>query len=157
MRAVILTVITQLLDNDQAHLSLGDLSPRRDFNYIDDTVDSFIKLMFCDAIEYGEAYNAGSGQSISIGETISLIEKIIGFKKPINVDDHKLRPQNSEVLELVADYAKLNKISGWEPKVELKDGLASTVDWFRHAKISNRLAGKNTGLTNCETKVISTY
>ncbi len=134
LRAVIPTVITQLLDETQTHLRLGDLSPRRDFNFIGDTVESFIKLMFCDKAVYGDVYNAGSGISISIGETVELIEKIMGIKKPIVVDDHKMRPKNSEVMELIADYSKLNRISGWTPNIELSEGIDLTVQWFHDPK-----------------------
>ena len=142
-RAVIPTIISQLLDDNEPNLKLGDLSPRRDFNYISDTIDAFVNLMFCDKATYGEAYNAGSGKSISIKETIEIIEKIIGFKKPVIIDDHKLRPKNSEVMELIADYSELNVVSGWEPKVDLKQGLSLTVDWFRQSKQQTKILSRN--------------
>ena len=40
-----------------------------------DTVEAFIQLMFTDGIKYGEAYNAGSGKAITIGDTVEMIEK----------------------------------------------------------------------------------
>ena len=132
MRAVIPTVIAQLLDADRQNLELGDLTPLRDFNYIDDTVDAFIQLMFCENVAYGEPYNAGSGHSISIADTVALIEKVVGIKKPIIVDNNKKRPKNSEVIELIADYTKLNKACGWEPKVAMDKGLGYTVEWFKN-------------------------
>lgn len=138
LRAVIPTIITQLLDDGQPSLKLGDLKPLRDFNYIDDTVNAFIKLMFCENVEYGEPYNAGSGQSISIADTVALIEKTVGIRKPIIVDSNKKRPKNSEVIELIADSTRLNKVSGWEPQVSIAEGLRATVEWFKeHDKHKN--------------------
>ncbi|MDA8942674.1 GDP-mannose 4,6-dehydratase [Alphaproteobacteria bacterium] len=131
IRAVIPTIISQLIDPNIEELKLGDLTPLRDFNYVANTVDAFVAMMFSEGVKYGEAYNAGSGQSISIKDTLGLIEKSVGKKKPITVDNNKKRPEKSEVLELIADSSKFNNATGWTPQVNLEDGLKLTVDWFQ--------------------------
>jgi nucleoside-diphosphate-sugar epimerase len=116
-------------------LKLGDLSPIRDFNYVENTVEAFIHLMFADDINYGEAYNAGSGSTITIGDTVKLIEKNVGIKKQIISDERKSRPSKSEVFELIADYSKFNKATGWEPKITFEQGISRTIEWYLQAEI----------------------
>ena len=96
-RAVIPTIIKQLIDPNTEVLKLGDLSPIRDFNYIENTVEAFIHLMFAGDINY-EAYNAGSGSTITIGDTVKLIEKNVGIKKQIISDERKSRPSKLRFL-----------------------------------------------------------
>ena len=122
-RAVIPTIIKQLIDPNTEVLKLGDLSPIRDFNYVENTVEAFIHLMFAGDINYGEAYNAGSGSTITIGDTVKLIEKNVGIKKQIISDERKSRPSKSEVFELIADYSKFNEATGWEPKITFEQGI----------------------------------
>lgn len=141
IRAVIPTIISQLLDHNQKDLKLGDLSPLRDFNYVEDTVSAFIHIMFNDEIGYGEAYNAGSGVSVSIEDTLNLIQNITGIGKTASVDSHKIRPKNSEVLELIADSEKFSKKTGWKPTFSLEDGLKETIDWFQRRDTPERLKG----------------
>ena len=97
VRAVIPTIIRQLINPELKTLRLGDLSPLRDFNYVENTVEAFIEIMFSDNVSFGEAYNAGSGDSISIKETLEIIEKCIGIQKEVEVDNQKTRPKKSEV------------------------------------------------------------
>lgn len=132
-RAVIPTIIKQLIDPNTEVLKLGDLSPIRDFNYVENTVEAFIHLMFADGINYGEAYNAGSGSTITIGDTVKLIEKNVGIKKQIISDERKSRPSKSEVFELIADYSKFNEATGWEPKITFEQGITRTIEWYLRA------------------------
>ena len=46
-------------------------------------------------------------------------------------------------MELIADYSELNVVSGWEPKVDLKQGLSLTVDWFRQSKQQTKILSRN--------------
>lgn len=128
-RAVIPTIISQLINQNVEKLHLGDLSPLRDFNYVENTVDAFIAIMFNQNVFFGEAYNAGSGSSISIGETLEIIQKSVGIFKEVKLDPQKSRPKNSEVFELIADYKKLNIATGWKPAITLEDGLKKTINW----------------------------
>ena len=103
-RAVIPTIIRQVLDNNCKVIKTGDLSPKRDFNYVLDTVDAFIKLaeLSSNDIVFGSSYNAGSGKAISIEKTLQLIKKITNSDKKVIQDKNRLRPKKSEVNHLIA-------------------------------------------------------
>lgn len=130
-RAVIPTVITQLLAGHKT-IKLGALSPTRDFNYVLDTCQGFMALAVCDAA-IGKAVNIGSGTEISIGDTVALISELIGVDVQIDCDEQRLRPVNSEVERLVCDNSLIKSLTEHMPRYGLREGLAETIDWMRHA------------------------
>lgn len=127
MRAIIPTIITQALTQDT--VKLGALHPLRDFLFVEDTVWAFmLAALHEDTI--GEVVSFGSGSTISIGDLAVQIIKIVGREVRIVADDHRLRPQTSEVLKLQADCTKAHSLLGWAPQVSLEDGLKRTVAWI---------------------------
>jgi NAD dependent epimerase/dehydratase len=127
-RAVIPTVITQLASGATT-LRIGDLRPTRDFNYVEDTCRGMIALAGCDAA-VGDTVNIGSGFEITIGETIALIQSIMGTSATLETDEVRLRPENSEVFRLFCGTGKLTKLTGHQHQVGLRTGLERTVAWF---------------------------
>lgn len=126
-RAVIPTVITQALTQPAVHL--GNLEPTRDFSYVADTVEGFIRIAECpEAI--GQVINTGSGQEISISDLANTILNLIGRGIPIICDNKRVRPENSEIKRLCADNSKAWEILGWRPRYTLKDGLVQTIEWM---------------------------
>lgn len=131
-RAVIPTVITQLLSGKD-RLHLGSLHPTRDFNYVEDTCRGFIELAACpEAV--GKTVNIGSNFEISVGETVALIQEILGTNVPIETDDQRLRPERSEVERLWCDNTKIQELTGFRPGIGMRAGLERTVDWLRQPK-----------------------
>lgn len=130
-RAVIPTVIRQLLDPSCAALKIGDTSTIRDFSFVDDTVAAFLAIGLAADIEFGRAYNAGSGKAVSVAEIIDLVIGLVGLSKPLERDAARMRPRNSEVRALLADSSRLTTAAGWRPKVDLCEGLTRTVAWWR--------------------------
>jgi len=137
-RAVIPTVIRQILDDSCTEIQLGDLTPVRDFNYVEDIADAFIRLALCERVDIGTAYNAGSGHSVTIAEMVELVEQHIGIKKPIKTETRRRRPKSSEVFELIADAQKLNSVSRWKSDTSFQSGLSQTIDWWREEITANR-------------------
>lgn len=135
-RAVIPTIIRQALDPDCETIKLGDLSPVRDFNYVGDTAAAFAAIGLAKDVEYGQAYNAGSGRAVTIGEVLDLIRSLCGCEKPLLTEDVRKRPPNSEVMLLLADSRRLSSATGWRPETPLEEGLESTIAWWQ-----TRLAG----------------
>jgi NAD dependent epimerase/dehydratase len=135
-RAVIPTVIRQVLDPNCAAINIGDTTTERDLTYVTDTASAFIAAATAEHIQFGEPYNAGHGKSISIAALIEMIQSIARIQKNVIHDPQRMRPVNSEVRVLVADSRKLNKDTGWRVKVPLRSGLEETLDWWR-----NRIAG----------------
>lgn len=128
-RAVIPTIISQVLSG--AKVYLGSLAPTRDLTYVADTVKGFIKIAESEKT-VGEVINIGSNFEISIGELSTKIIKIIGKKVKIISSLGRIRPQDSEVERLLADNSKAKRMLGWEPKVNLDEGLARTIEWFKN-------------------------
>jgi NAD dependent epimerase/dehydratase len=125
-RAVIPTIITQALT--QPAIRLGNLTPTRDLNYVADTVSGFIRMAECPQA-VGQVVNVGSGQEISIGELAQTIMKLVGKEKPIESDEQRLRPKDSEVERLCADNSKARATLNWHPQHTLQDGLTHTIAW----------------------------
>jgi dTDP-glucose 4,6-dehydratase len=128
-RAVIPTIITQVLSGKRT-IKLGNLETTRDFNYVSNTVDAFLKIAQTRGTE-GEFFNVGSGKEVSIKQLAGIIFSVLGKKVDITTDDARLRPPKSEVMRLICDYKKLNDICGWTPKVTLEDGIRFTCDWLK--------------------------
>jgi len=135
-RAVIPTVITQIA-NGAKQIQLGALSPTRDFNYVQDTVNGFIAALGADHVD-GEVINLGSNFEISVGDTVTLIAKIMQANVSVVQDPQRLRPDNSEVERLWADNQKAKTLLNWTPAYAgldgLARGLAETVAWFTQAQ-----------------------
>jgi NAD dependent epimerase/dehydratase len=127
-RAVIPTIISQIAAGKR-QLSLGDLRPTRDLNYVEDTCRGFLALARCDAA-VGEAVNIGSNREISIGDLLALIARVMGVQVEAVVDEQRIRPEKSEVLRLWCDNTKMVALTAHRPSVSLEDGLARTVQWF---------------------------
>jgi len=127
-RAVIPTIISQALAGNT--VKLGSLAPTRDLNYVADTVEGFIKVGACTE-SVGHVINIGSGREISIGDLARLILKLLNSKCQIVGDEQRVRPEKSEVERLLCNSDKARKLTGWESKVTLEEGLRRTIDWVR--------------------------
>jgi len=126
-RAVIPTIITQALASEE--IILGNLTPQRDFTYVTDTVEGFVKAAECeDAV--GRTINLGTSTEISIGDLVEKIGAILSKRLRVRQDAIRQRPADSEVERLIADYGLAREIMGWEPKIPLDEGLTRTVDWI---------------------------
>src|ERR1051325_2837577 len=128
-RAVIPTIVTQLLEGKK-RIKLGRVDPTRDFNFVTDTCEGMIALAECDAA-VGKVVNIGSCSEISIGDLAKMIGDIVGAKFEIETESARLRPEQSEVERLLCDNTQIGKLTGWRPKVGLREGLEKTVAWFR--------------------------
>lgn len=129
-RAVIPSIIAQALWGDGT-LRVGSLYPRRDFNFVEDTVAAFIKLAEAeDGKTIGKVFNAGSGIDYSVEEVVRIVEEVSSRSLRIQEDQIRVRPDNSEVERLLAGSEKLTKATGWSSKTALKDGIIATVKWM---------------------------
>ena len=143
-RAVIATVIRQALDAGCDAIRIGDTSTVRDFNYVGDTVSAFLKIGTAKRLEFGRAYNSGSGSSVTIAEMIDIILSITATNKPVVEEASRKRPEKSEVRALIADASDLNETTGWTAGTNLETGLGKTVDWWRE-RIAQGLVRGDTG------------
>lgn len=131
-RAVIPTVIRQALDPNSSVIRVGSLEPRRDFTFVEDTAQAFLHAGKTECLEYGVPYNAGTGVAVSIGDIVNQVREITGSNKPVETESQRIRPEKSEVTELLADASRFKAASAWKPAFDLPKGLSATVDWWRH-------------------------
>lgn len=131
-RAIIPTVIMQIAHKNK-FIEVGDITPTRDFNYVEDTCQGFIAIAESEGSQ-GEVLNIGSNSEISIGDAISIIQIIMRSDIPVKSVDERLRPSSSEVRRLWCDNSKIRNLCGFESKNSLEDGLRKTVKWFCEEK-----------------------
>ncbi len=121
---VISNFIVQALKNKKLTL-YGDGSQTRSFCYVDDLINGMLLLMDSN---YSSPINIGNPYEFSIKELAELIRNLINpnlefvYEKLPEDDPKQRRPS--------IDLAK--KVLDWEPKTELKDGLISTINWFKN-------------------------
>lgn len=127
-RAVIPTLISQLAAG-RKEIAIGDVTPTRDFNYVEDTCRAFCLLADCDEA-IGKVVNAGSNFEISIGETFEKIRSLMGSDAVLVTDTTRIRPSGSEVFRLWCDNSEIRRLTGFEPQFDIDAGLRRTIEWF---------------------------
>ena len=127
-RAVIPTIVTQALTSDTVHL--GSLTPVRDLTYVSDTVQAFVRMAECEQA-VGLTINAGRGSGVTIGELAGIILEKINPEARVVCEEHRVRPEKSEVMKLICDNSLARDILGWRPSVTLEAGLDRTISWMQ--------------------------
>jgi NAD dependent epimerase/dehydratase len=135
-RAVIPAIISQIAAG--AHeVELGDLTPTRDFTFVDDTCGGLLAIASLDS-GFGEVFQIGSDQEISIADLFRLIADSMNSQARTKIGTNRVRPGKSEVLRLRCNYRKLLDASGFRPQVSLREGLRRTIDWFQNPRNLHR-------------------
>jgi len=109
------TLIRQLKGSK---IQVKNLAPRRDYVYLPDVVDAFVRAL--DAPSGFFRINIGSGQSYSVAEIVSTLQAVAGTDLPV-ASDEELRPQ--EIADARADISSAAKILGWRPLFDLSAGI----------------------------------
>jgi len=108
----------------------GNGQQERDFCYVDDVVEANIAALLRGD---GKAYNIGTGIGTSVNEIFALLKDITGY----NGDPHHGPAKPGEVFKISLGCSRAAQELGWSPKVSLPEGLARTVEYFKHkAKVS---------------------
>jgi dTDP-glucose 4,6-dehydratase len=127
-RAVIPTIITQLLNGKL--VKLGSLDTTRDYTYVTDTAQGFIKIAEANSL-IGEETNIGQNLSFSIKQIYDYCQSILGTSAEIETDEQRIRPEKSEVQRLLCENIKLLKHTDWQPEFSGLSGLIKTIEWFK--------------------------
>ncbi|MCX5695194.1 MAG: NAD-dependent 4,6-dehydratase LegB [Candidatus Omnitrophica bacterium] len=128
-RAIIPTIIMQLIEGKK-YITLGNMNPTRDFNYVEDTVNGFLEIAKSPKL-LGEIVNIGSGKEISVNALIEIIASLMKMKVKIAADKKRFRPEKSEVMRLCCDNSKIKKNTHWKSSYSLEQGLLKTIDWVK--------------------------
>jgi dTDP-glucose 4,6-dehydratase len=127
-RAVIPTIISQALSGRD--IQLGNVTPLRDFTYVADTVDGFVRAAGCPAAQ-GTVVNLGTGSDIAISALADLICSIVGSGSKVVQSGERMRRTGSEVERLCADNRKAQALLNWAPAYDLDRGLRQSIEWMR--------------------------
>jgi dTDP-glucose 4,6-dehydratase len=126
------TIVTQALTRPE--IELGALEPLRDFCFTTDGVRGHLTVA-AHGIP-GDHYVYGQGKNISMGDWCDLIVRTgveHGFwpdDRHVVTNERRLRPGATDVMALRVGYEKLNRETGWEPKVSWEEGVARTIRWY---------------------------
>lgn len=132
-RAVIPNIIAQVAAHTP-QVRLGDLTPTRDFTFVQDTAAAFVAVGGAGPQVLGRTLNAGSGHEISVGDLAGLIGEVMERPVQVQQEGARVRPPDSEVRRLVCDSQELRTLTGWQPRLGLREGLSRTAEWFRQPR-----------------------
>ena len=107
----------------------GDGSQRRDFVYVDDAADAFLRAGASDACN-GEVFNVGGDRPISHRDLTTLLVEIAGSGRV----EYVTWPKDKKAIDIgdfYADSTKFTQTTGWTPTVRLSDGLGRAVAFYR--------------------------
>ena len=131
-RAVIPSIITQIASGKKL-IEVGDLTPTRDFSYVEDICLGLVALAECEKA-IGESVNIGSNYEISINDVVNLIKEIMKVNVKTITDTARLRPRESEVYRLWCDNTKIHNLTGFLSRHTIREGLEKTIAWFTSSK-----------------------
>ena len=119
--------IKQIVDDEEIQL-FGDGSQLRDLTYVDDVSDAFLRAGAMDAAN-GQVFNLGGPEPISLRSLCELLIEIAGR------GSYRLVPFPEEkraidIGSFYADYNKINRALGWQPRTELREGLEQTIRFY---------------------------
>jgi UDP-glucose 4-epimerase len=104
----------------------------RDFLYVDDCVDALVAAA-CEPATVGEIVNVGNDRSSTFLEVAEILREIVPGTEIVFTDFSPER-KAQEPGDFVSDISKIRRLTGWSPRVELRDGLARTVEFYRERR-----------------------
>lgn len=128
-RAIIPTILAQAIAGAK-EIRLGNLSPRRDLTFVEDTAKAFLLAAEAPDIE-GETIHFGQGEAVSVEELAHKCLEVVGSNARVVSMPERQRPDKSEVGLLLCDASKAKRLLGWAPCVSLEEGLHRTADYIR--------------------------
>ncbi len=102
----------------------GSGTPRREFLHVDDLAAACLTLL--ERYDDPSPVNVGTGQDLTIAELATLVAEVVGFEGEIEYDRSKPDGTPRKLLDVTR-----MKSTGWQPKISLRDGVASTYEWFK--------------------------
>jgi len=139
--------IMQAINNEEITL-YGEGNQLRDYIYIDDAVDAILKSAIEKSLPQHSAFNLGYGQSVSIRELAESVVKIAGTGSVKRVE-WPSSAQKVETGDFIVDVSKIENDLNWKAKTSLKDGLNSSLDFYRKTlglkQASVSIPGKHSG------------
>lgn len=120
------SLIKKALKSEAFEMTEGEQT--REFNYVDDIVDGFIKASITPGA-IGEIINIGNGLEYRIRDVVEMVLKLLN--SPVKPKFGALSYRLGETWHFYCDNTKAKEILGWKPRVNLEDGLKMTINWFQ--------------------------
>jgi GDP-L-fucose synthase len=112
-------------DKNQSSVTLwGSGNPRREFLHVDDLAAAIDTSL--ESYDSELHMNVGTGADLSIKELATLISELTGYKGELLWDTSRSDGTPRKVL----DVSRIQKL-GWSPKISLRNGIQSTIDWYK--------------------------
>lgn len=124
------TIIKSLIENKSIKLTSGN--QRRDFIYIQDVIDIYIKTISQGKELSGQILNMGTGIEYTNDDVVQALFKITG--KKVTVEKGAFPNRLWDTSHWVADISKTKKLLNWKPKFTLEEGLRQTCKWYENSK-----------------------
>lgn len=122
---VIPEIIGRALRGEPLRMTQG--TQTREFNYVEDLADGFVRLATAPGIE-GELFNLGCGQEVSMRDLATMVLRLMG--DPVAPQFGALPERPTEIRRMVSDSTKALSTLGWKPSVLLEEGLSRTIAWY---------------------------
>jgi UDP-glucose 4-epimerase len=110
----------------------GGGGQKRDFDYVDDVVDAFLRAGSMDAAD-GQVFNLGSEAPVSLLALVKMMIEIAG-QGSYKVAPFPPERARIDIGDFYADTTKIRGVLGWKPQIELRDGLTRTIEYYRKHK-----------------------
>lgn len=108
----------------------GDGEQKRDFNYVDDVVDALLLAAASEAA-LGEVFNLGARPPVSLRRFVELLYEAAGEDPNYRLVPFPEDRKRIDIGDFYTDYQKIERALGWVPRVDLSDGLARAVAYYR--------------------------
>ena len=125
---IIPNTIRRVVSGSPAMLWSDSAAMIREFIYIDDVVDAYMKLAEHIDLTKGRSFNVGTLEHIKVEDFVKKIYKCLGKEPDIEIRDREA--EFKEIPEQYLDSTLVKETTGWEPKYDLDSGLQKTVDWY---------------------------
>lgn len=122
------TLINSCLEGKDLNLVSPGIA--RDFSFVDDVIDAYLKVPSRAGELSGQILNIANGKQHIIKEVVSLVVKITGATVKANWGAMPARSHDTNVW--LADISKAKRLLEWQPKNDLEEGLGKTINWFRN-------------------------
>lgn len=125
--AAVIPKFIQLMLKGESPAIFGDGEQSRDFTYIDNAVEANLLACRSEKVGRGEVINVACGESYTLNELVAALNEILGTRlSPIYTES-----KQGDVKRSLASLERARKLLGYEVKVDFREGLQRTVDWFR--------------------------
>ena len=110
----------------------GDGTQRRDFDYVDDVVDAFLRAGASEKAD-GQVFNLGGSEPVTL---LNLAERMIAIvgRGSYTVVPFPPERKRIDIGDFYSDATKIREALGWRPSVPLHDGLSRTLDYYSRCK-----------------------